>query len=349
MEMKRRFLFGCLALAMGMVLCGCTGGEAQKTVQFFAMDTAMSVTVYGEQAEVGAVAVQQVVNGLEAALSTTRADSEIYALNAAAGMGAVPLSQDTVAALTLAGVVSAATDGAFDCTISPMMDAWGFPTESHHVPTEGALAALLPLVDWRAVALSEDTVSLPAGMAVDLGGIAKGYAGDKCAQTLAGMGITSALLDLGGNITGVGGHSDGSPWRVAVKDPNAPEDQVLCVISLLDQTASTSGGYQRYFTEDGVIYHHIIDPATGYPSERGLLSVTVVSPNGGQADALSTACFVMGEEKALALWRDPAGLPAEFELILCSDDGRVIVTEGLESSLTFEGEANGYTCEIARR
>lgn len=339
----------CLALAMGAALCGCTGGEARKTVQFFAMDTTMSVTVYGEQAQAGTAAVQQAVNGLEAALSATRAESEIYALNAAAGMGAVPLSQDAQAVLTLAGAVSAATDGAFDCTISPIMVAWGFPTESRHVPTEGTLAALLPLVDWREVAISGDMAFLPAGMAVDLGAIAKGYAGEKCAQTLVDMGINSALLDLGGNITGVGGHSDGSPWRVAVKDPNAPAEEVLCVISLLNQTASTSGGYQRYFTEDGVTYHHIIDPATGYPAEHGLLSVTVISSNGGQADALSTACFVMGEEKALALWRDPAGLPAEFELILCCEDGRVVVTEGLESSLAFKGEANGYTCEIARR
>ena len=120
------------------------------------------------------------------------------------------------------------------------------------------------------------------------------------------------------------------------------------VLSLTGQTASTSGGYERYFEEDGVVYHHIIDPATGWPADSGLLSVTVVSANAAQADALSTACCVLGPEGALDLWRAGSGLDP-FELVLCRTDGTVVITEGLEEGMTFHGEEGGYVCEIARR
>ena len=132
-----------------------------------------------------------------------------------------------------------------------------------------------------------------------------------------------------------------------MKDPQDTQNYI-CVLSLSDQTASTSGGYERYFEEDGAVYHHIIDPATGYPADTGLLSVTVVSENAALADALSTACFVLGPEEALELWRTGGGLDA-FELVLCRTDGTVVVTEGLEEGLTFHGEEGGYVCEIARR
>ena len=156
-------------------------------------------------------------------------------------------------------------------------------------------------------------------------------------------GVCNAMLTVEGG-SAIGGKLDGSPWQVAVKDPQNTSE-ALCVLSLSDQTASTSGGYERYFEQNGVIYHHIIDPKTGYPAQSGLLSVTVVSSNQMLADALSTALFVGGEEDALAFWRSRD----DFELVLCTEDNRVIVTEGLEAGYRPAGEERGYTYEIARR
>ena len=157
-------------------------------------------------------------------------------------------------------------------------------------------------------------------------------------------GCLSAMLDLGGNVTVIGAKEDGSPWRVAVKDPR-DTGSYLCVLALTDVTLSTSGGYERYFEEDGVRYHHIIDPETGYPADSGLLSVTVVSADHLLADALSTALFVAGPEEALDFWRSRD----DFELVLCTGQGELLVTEGLEDVFTFAGADRGYTYEIARR
>ena len=149
---------------------------------------------------------------------------------------------------------------------------------------------------------------------------------------------------FGGNVTVIGTRPDGDPWRVAVKDPRNT-DGYLCILELEDVTLSTSGGYERYFEEDGVRYHHIIDPKTGYPADSGLLSVTVVTANHVLADALSTALFVAGPEEALDFWRSRD----DFELVLCTDDSRIIVTQGLEDAFQLYDQDGGYTYEIARR
>lgn len=342
--MKR---YVCILLCL-LLLTGCapTVGEAGDTRQFFAMDTVMSVTVFdGDSGAADAVLAR--VNELDAVLSRTREDSEISRLNGSAGTGkAVALSQTVYDLLRKALALSERTGGAFDPAIAPVMDAWGFTKEEYRVPDEQELQDLLPLTDLSALQLENGTASLPtAGMAIDLGAIAKGYAGDSVSELLKSQyGVTSALVSLGGNITAIGTKPDGSNWRVAVRDP-ADAQSYICVLSLTDQTVSTSGGYERYFEKDGITYHHIIDPDTGYPAQSGLTSVSVVSVSGTAADALSTALFVMGEEDALALWR----VSDDFEAVLVREDGTVLVTEGLENGFDFQGGDHGYTYEIVRR
>ncbi len=165
-------------------------------------------------------------------------------------------------------------------------------------------------------------------MAVDLGGIAKGYASDRLAELFAADGVSSAMVSLGGNVYVRGTKRDGSLWRVAIEDPNDTA-AYLGVLSLQDRFIITSGGYQRYFERDGVTYYHIIDPKTGDVARSGLLSATVVSDNGTMGDALSTALFVMGREKAVQFWRT-SGL--DFDMVLCDDSGHVYYTEGLKES-----------------
>ena len=333
------------------LLSGCsapTVGDVGAVRQLFAMDTTMQITVYGPHQEEAASAVVAEINRLEQLLSRTREDSQIARINAHAGDGtAVAISGEVAELLALAQDYTAQTGGTFDITVAPLMDAWGFTKDAYRVPAQAELDALLPLVDSQALEVDSQTGTARlrnSGMAVDLGGIAKGYAAQQCVDLLRSYDVTSALLQLGGNITALGTRYDGKPWQVAVRDPRSSEDY-LCILALEDVTVSTSGGYERYFESDGVTYHHILDPETGFPAQSGLLSVTVVSAAAARDDALSTALFVMGADRALDFWRSDG----DFEAVLVREDGHVFITQGLEDRLDFRGENNGYTYEIVRR
>lgn len=348
--MKIRSLVSMTA-ALLVLLAGCTPAEESAERQFFAMDTVMSVKVSGPKGEEAVEAVCSEISRLDALFSRTDPDSDISRLNAAAGSGTwTTLSGETAEVLTMARAYAEETGGAFDVTIAPVMDAWGFGTaeETYRVPDGETLQTLLPLVDSQKLTMGEDGTSARlelAGMEADLGGIAKGYAADRAVSLLEEAGITSALLNLGtSTISLVGSKADGSPWRVAVRDP-ADESGTLCVLELSDCALSTSGGYERYFEEDGQVYHHILDPKTGAPAQSGLSSVTVVTEQGTDADVWSTALYVMGTGEALDFWRQEGG----FECILCQEDGTVLVTEGLEGKLNTEESGDGYTFEIVRR
>lgn len=323
-----------------LLLSGCSSKPVGQ--QFFAMDTVMSITAYGKGAEEAVTAAVAKVNELESLLSRTRTNSEITALYLAAPES-VSISPDTRRVLALAQEWHEKTSGAFDVTIAPVTTAWGFGgSGDYQVPSPEKLEELLAMVDGSSLILSETAAALPVkGMEVDLGGIAKGYAGAQAEQVLRNMGVEHALLDLGRNITVIGTKPDGTDWRVAVQDP-ANSSGTIGVLSLRDCSAVTSGGYQRYFEQDDVTYHHIIDPRTGHPADSGLISTTVVCTDAGLADLLSTATFVLGENDALELWRSEGG----FELILVTDDDRVVVTDGLKDSFSPD-KATGYTVEYA--
>ena len=339
---KLTFLFVALLL-----LGGCSEpAPSGSSESFFAMDTYMTITA-NDGDDQAASAARQEISRLESLFSRTLPDSDISRLNAAAGSGK-PVTLDPESIDILSQAVT--FHPAFDVTIAPVMDAWGFTTDQRQVPSPEELEELLTLVNWELLEIdpTAHTAQLPyPGMAVDLGGIAKGWAADRAAAILKEHGVTSGLLDLGGNITVLGNKPDGTLWRVAVRDPEDTSQQV-CILSLSDRTLSTSGGYERYFESDGVTYHHIIDPATGYPAQSGLLSATVVSPTGSVADANSTNFFILGAQGALDQWRSTD--PKEgLDLVLITEDRHVYITEGLEEGLQFEGETNGYTYEIVRR
>ena len=177
------------------------------------------------------------------------------------------------------------------------------------------------------------------GMKIDLGGIAKGYTSSRIMDIYKENGISSGLVNLGGNVQALGTKTDGTKWKIAVQSPDDTEDY-LGILSVQDKAVITSGGYERYFEQDGVTYHHIIDPKTGYPAESGLVSVTIVSKDGTLADGLSTSLFIMGEEKAADFWRKHKD---DFDAILMSDNGTLYVTEGLENDFSTE-----RTVEIIR-
>lgn len=321
-HVKRVFAF--LLAPLLLLPYGCAPAQPLERT-FFAMDTVMTLRLYEGGDENTLDQAEARVRELEAQWSVTEENSEICALNRG---GRAELSPETAELLGAALDMCRRTDGALDISTYPVLRAWGFTTGEYSVPGGEAIAALLPLVDYGRVALEAGAAALPPGMEIDLGSVAKGYTGDALAALLKQGGAASALLDLGGNIQAVGSKPDGSPWRVAIRDPAG--DGNIGVVEVVDQAVVTSGGYERYFEEDGVRYWHIIDPATGWPARSGLASVTVVGESGLLCDGLSTALFVMGREGALEHWRQHR----DFEAVLVSEDGSVTITAGLEGRFT---------------
>ncbi len=330
-----------LALALALALTGCGGKKAEKhEKQLFAMDTVMLLTAYGDKGNDALTAATEVINSLAADLDPEKEGSSVAALNAGAG-GAVAVSADCLEVLDTALAVGRETGGALDPALYPVIQAWGFTTGEYRVPDRAELDALLAAKDTDGIILdaSAGTVTLPAGMAVSLGAVAKGYAARKAAEAMASAGAEHAILSLGGNVQTLGDtRPDGKSWQVAVTDPKDTGSYVG-TLSVGQTAVVTSGGYQRYFDADGVRYIHILDPATGRPADNDLLSVTVVTADGARADALSTALFVLGAEGAL----EYCAAHEDVELVLITEDDRVIVTDGLADGFTEHGE--GYTYE----
>ena len=346
--MKRCFIF---ILAAALCLTGCGKKADEATAQIFAMDTVMDLTAYGSQVDAALTSAEDTIRELETQLSRTQADSLVSRLNREGALQGV--SGDSLALMARALEYRDATGGAFDITIAPVMDAWGFTGDQFRVPEQSELNELLKHVNSDEIQIQEEpahSVTLGEGQAIDLGGIAKGYTSDLVEQTFRANGIESGKISLGGNVFVLGGKPDGSDWRVGIKDPRN-ESGLAAILSLRDAYAITSGGYERYFEENGKTYHHIIDPSTGYPADSGLLSVTVVAAdngpdwagagNGAMCDAFSTALFVMGEEQALDFWRNGG---YDFDLVLVTEDGRVVITAGLADRFE-EVKDSGYTYE----
>lgn len=318
-------------LMAAALLAGCGGAPtpppespSEQSVDFFAMDTYMSFRFYGGDPSLVGQA-QSFVTGMEEELSAVREGSAVWQLNRA---GSVRLSDTGADLLRQTLALCSETDGTLDISVYPIVKAWGFtdaqPAEgSARIPAQETLAALLERVDYRQISLEGNNVSLPDGMEIDLGSVAKGYAGDRLAQMLKEAGVESAVLALGGNIQTVGARPDGTAWRVGIQSPD--KNGLLGVLSVCDRAVVTSGGYERFFTDDeGAVWWHIMDPATGYPARSGLISVTIIGENGLTCDALSTALFVMGPDRAADYWRQHRG----FEMVLATEDGRLLLTPG---------------------
>lgn len=320
--MRRLLFIGLLELCM---LAGCadTASDQPQTTSFFAMDTVMDFTIYGDKALL--TGAEALISDLEETVSVTDKGSELYEINET-GTGMLTGSAEELMQSALA--MCRRTGGALDISIYPVVQAWGFTTGSYQVPEEDTLGELLDHVDYTKIQYNDKTgvVSVPDDMKIDLGSVAKGFAGRQTAQYLRENGVDSALLNLGGNVQTVGCKPDGTPWKIAVKDPNGGTPMI--VLSIQDQAVVTSGGYERYFEQDGNTYWHIMDPATGHPAESGLLSVTIVGDDGLVCDGLSTALFVMGLEKAAALWQESD----DFEAVFVTTEGDIYITAGLESN-----------------
>ena len=331
MKRAKGLRLAALALGGAVLLSGCvTRTEPSVSTQIFVMDTIMSLELWegGSQEQLNQ-AVEQLYQW-EDLWSATDEDSEIWAADHSGGEW-VTLSGDTVDLLSQALDLCRLTGGALDLTAYSAVKAWGFTTGEYRVPEEEELAALADGIDHTQVELDREAV-------------AKGYAGARLAEQLREQGVTSALLNLGGNVQTVGGKPDGSPWSVGVQDPASEQVDNLLAIQVVDQAVVTSGSYQRCFQQDGQTYWHILDPETAAPARTGLASVTVVGPDGTVCDGLATALFVLGEEAGIELWRAHSELGVQ--VIWVREDGSVALTEGLEENYQVNPQHRGLDVTV---
>ena len=309
--------------------------------QVFAMDTVMILTCYSadpEQAEAALAAAEAKLLTLETDLDPENSSGSVWAVNHCLG-GWAEVSEDCLAIARAAETVRSQSGGALEPRLYPVILAWGFTTGQYRVPDQTELDGLLTQIDTNSLRLDEESCSLSlSGGSLAYGAVAKGYAAQAALEEMAALGVQQAIVSLGGNVQTLGSEKpDGSSWQVAITDPEDTGDY-LGLLSVGQTAVVTSGGYQRFFEQDGVTYIHILDPETGCPVSNGLTSLTVVCEEGVMADALSTALFVLGEDGALDYWRQYGGC----ELILVTEDGRVVLTPGLADSFTESGTRYRY-------
>lgn len=314
---------------------GCAGGaDAEpKTNLSFAMSTVVKQTVYGPRADEAMTAVNSAFAAYEDRLSQYSAEGDIGRLNAAAGSW-VDVQPETAALLKQGLALSAQSEDAFSLTIAPLTLAWGIASDTPRVPSQEEIDRLLPLVDDGALQVEEDRAKLDkVGMGVDLGGIAKGAACSVAADIYEEYGVESALLDIGGNVYARGRKPDGSDWLVGFRDPEGSEESFIASFPLCDAVVAVSGGYERYFEQDGIRYIHIMDPRIGKPAQSDILSVGVIHPDGAVADFYSTTLYVQGLQGTLAYMRDGG------TAIALDGGGTLYVSESLRGGFVLRGQA----------
>ncbi len=322
-----------LMLLMLTGLTGCAAQEQKKhTRTVFFMDTQVDITYYHPSAQVAQTDIAEMfaeMQRLESILSRQATGSDLDRINAAAGREAVEVNPETIFVLRSALEFAELSNGAFDPTVAPLLEVWGFGGDFPAVPTQEELSRARELVNYRLVEIDEEksSVFLPMPeMRLDLGGIAKGYIVDRGQESIREL-ASASFINAGGDISIRGRKPSGEDWRIAVQDPDNP-DRFMAIITMEEGSVATSGDYQRFFEEEGQRYHHIIDPFTGMPAFE-LSSVTVVASDTMTADAISTAVFVLGLEKGLALVESLPGV----EAILMDNSREIVYTNGLEGQI----------------
>lgn len=320
--MKRRCLISVFMLLFCLLFSGCTDKENQAhRAQIFAMDTVMDLTVYGERGEEAIVAAREKIEEAESLFSVTEEKSDVARINAASG-SAVAVANETEELIQKSLSISKETEGLFDISIYPVVKAWGFTGESPRVPSESERLHALEQVDYRKIKCKGGKVQLKQEMQIDLGGIAKGYTSACLADMFQEMGISSALISLGGNVEAIGKKPDDSPFVVGIKNPFSP-NSLIGTVEVENKAVVTSGSYERQFSENGQTYHHVMDKETGAPAQSDIVSVTVISEDATRADALSTALFIMGSTKAIEYQKKHD----EVGIVLIKKDKNVYISD----------------------
>lgn len=330
----KKLLSVLLCLVMLLPLAAC-GESRMVQSQVFAMNTSMTLTAYGKKAEDGLRAAEGVIQSIQNMCDPDLPTSYTYAINHAEGQNVV-VSAQVAKMLTTADTVYKQSGGALDLSIYPLVKRWGFEDGKYYLPSEEEVYAARAMLCFDQMILTSFpatggyAVSFPAGAQITFAAVAKGCASENAVDAMRQAGVKSGIVSLGSNIQTLGNKPDGSLWTVGIQDPNNLSTY-LGVINVGETAVVTSAAYQcRFNASNGRVYHHILSPVTGYSVNNNLLAVTVICEDGTMADALSTALFVMGESRALNYWRTYGG----FELILVTNDDRIVCTKGLIDNFT---------------
>lgn len=338
-------LFAVLALLLvGPTACSSTADQNSAatiepaTERYYIFDTIVNVRVYDDRMtsqhfeEIGAQ-----LERIDQRMNRQLAGSEIDGVNQAAGKKEVRVSEDTFEVIQTAIHYAEASGGRFEPTIGPLVDLWGIGSENPAVPAEDELTSAVQRMNYKHVILRPQTQSIllkQEGMSLDLGAIAKGYAADVIADYLLQQDFHSAIIDLGGNILALGSKPDGTPWNIGIQDPGKKRGQHLGTLQVVNKTIVTSGIYERFFEADGKLYHHILNPYTGYPVDNDLLSVTIVTDTSMDADAMSTSVFSLGLQEG----RRFVESRGDAEAIFVTTDHQVYLTSGLTHHFNLTNE-----------
>lgn len=311
--------------ASALLLTGCSGAKSSTqtdqdlTYTDMLFDTVIKIQILDPADESILDGLKKLCEKYDTMFSATNTDSELYKLNHANGQP-FTVSSETANLIQEGIHYSELSGGAFDLTIEPVSALWDFKADKPTVPSSDAIAQAVSHVDYTKVDIQDNTVTLEDPEAgIDLGAIAKGYIADQVKTYLKKQGIKHAIINLGGNVDVIGTKPDGSKYNIGIQKPFDESGKAITSVQLKDQTVVTSGIYERYFKKNGKLYHHILDPRTGYPCENNLYSVSIITDSSTKADALSTTCFLLGYEKGMELIQSMDGV----EAIFITDDEKV--------------------------
>lgn len=307
----------------------CASSETGKiTKNDFVLNTVATITLYDSNNEALIDECFDLCRHYESLFSKTDVNSEIYKLN---HRETSEVSIETAKLITEGLYYSKLSDGAFDITITPLTSLWNFASESPSVPSAEEIGSAREKVDYTVVTVSGNTVTFSNDYtAIDLGAIAKGYIADKVKELLVSRGIKKAIINLGGNVMCIGGKTATEGFKIGIQYPF--EESSIASVTVRDLSVVTSGIYERYFEKDGTLYHHILNPKTGYPYDNNLLSVTIIGENSCTCDALSTTCYALSKDAGTALIEDLDG----YYAIFITDDYKLWYTDGTETALNIE-------------
>ena len=325
-QMKRIASLALALLLLGSLLAGCKTEIPVVTRTSFLLDTIVTITLYDWHDATTMDQAMEEIGRLEALLSVEKEGSDLDRLAKAAGKDWVEIAPETQEVLTQAKEFYTLSGGYFDVTAGPLIDLWGIrDQETGHFPTDQERQAALSLINNDDLLVEDGRACLTRpGMKVNLGGIAKGYIADKVKRLLVSEGVEHAVIDLGRNILLIGGHPNGQNFPIGIQDPLAPQGTVLGKLEADGKSVVTSGTNERYFVYEGKRYHHVLDPFTGFPSENGVIAVTILSDSSIQGDALSTTCLLLGLNKGMDLIES---LP-DVEALFILEDGTQHMTGG---------------------
>lgn len=298
----------------------------------FHLGTVVTIKIYDEVPENIFKKAFNRISNIEDKMSLNIEESEVIDINKASGKNFVKVSKDTFNVIEKGKYYSDVSKGNFDITIGPLVQLWNIGTKKAKVPSTKEIKDNLPLVNYKDLTLNKEETKVmlnKKGMILDLGGIAKGYAADEVTKILKNNGINHAIINLGGNVFAMGSKPDGSGWKIGVQNPfDEKRGSHIGIVNIKNKSVVSSGIYERNFTENGKLYHHILNPYTGYPVRNNLQSVTIVADESFDADGLSTGIFALGLDKGMKLVESLEGIDAIF----VTDTKKIYVSSSIKDN-----------------